>query len=85
MSKVDPIPGGISQPRCTRKTQPLHVVQVGDALLRISTVEAISGLSKSTIYAKAARNEFPQPIRIGARCTRFRAADVMAWLAARAA
>ena len=70
--------------RQRRGAQPLHVVQLAEALLRISTVEAISGLSKSTIYAKAAKHEFPQPIKLGARCTRFRAADVMAWLAAQA-
>jgi prophage regulatory protein len=52
--------------------------------LRISTVESVTGLSKSTIYSKLANNEFPQPIRLGTRCTRFRASDVTAWLAAQA-
>lgn len=66
----------------TRKPQPLHAAQVAEALLRIPTVEAITGLSRSTIYAKLKAGEFVEPVRIGARCTRFRAGDVQAWLAA---
>jgi prophage regulatory protein len=68
-----------------RAEQPIHVMQLADALLRISTVQTVTGLSKSTIYTKLANNEFPQPIRLGARCTRFRAADVTAWLVSQAA
>lgn len=68
-----------------RKAQPLDAAQVADALLRLATVEALTGLSRSTIYARLARQEFPEPVRLGARCTRFRAGDVQAWLAAQAA
>lgn len=70
-----------AKPR-TRAQQPLHAAQVAEALLRLSTVEAITGLSRSTIYAKVKAGEFVEPIRLGARCTRFRAGDVQAWLAA---
>lgn len=72
-----------TKPR-TRPQQPLHAAQLADALLRLSTVEAITGLGRSTIYAKlkAADGSFPQPIRLGARCTRWKAGDVQAWLAA---
>ncbi len=73
--------GAVTKPRA-RPQQPLHALQVADALLRLATVEAITGLGRSTIYAKLANNEFPEPIRLGARCTRFRAGDVQAWLAA---
>ncbi len=66
----------------TRTQQPLHAAQVAEALLRLRTVEAITGLSRSTIYAKLKAGEFVEPVRIGARCTRFRAGDVQAWLAA---
>jgi prophage regulatory protein len=76
--------GPATKPRA-RAAQPLHVAQLADALLRLSTVEAITGLGKSSIYSKLAKNEFPQPVRIGARCTRFRAGDVQAWLAAQSA
>ena len=67
-----------------RTRQPLHAAQVADALLRLATVEALTGLGRSTIYAKLAKNQFPQPVRLGARCTRFRAGDVQAWLVAQA-
>lgn len=67
-------------------TQPLHAAQISDALLRLRTVEAITGLAGSTIYAKLkdGTGGFPQPIRIGSRCTRWRAGDIQAWLAAQA-
>ena len=70
-----------SKPRA-RTLQPLHAAQVAEALLRLRTVEAITGLSRSTIYAKLKAGEFVEPVRLGARCTRFRAGDVQAWLAA---
>jgi prophage regulatory protein len=62
--------------------QPLHAAQIADALLRLPTVQAITGLSKTTIYTLVSRNEFPRPIRRGSRCTRWRAGDVSAWLQA---
>ena len=57
--------GPVTKPR-VRPTQPLNVAQVADALLRISTVEALTGLGKSTIYAKLnlIRN-LPQPAGAG--------------------
>ncbi len=73
--------GAAPKPR-TRTQQPLHAAQVAEALLRLRTVEAITGLSRSTIYAKLKAGEFVQPVRLGPRCTRFRAGDVQAWLAA---
>lgn len=73
--------GTASKPRKPSQ-QPLQAAQLAEALLRLSTVVAITGLSRSSIYARLAASQFPQPIRLGARCTRFRAADVQAWLAA---
>jgi prophage regulatory protein len=67
-----------------RNPQPLHVAQISDALLRLSTVEALTGWSRSTVFAKVKKGEFVAPIRLGARCTRFRAGDVQAWLASKA-
>jgi prophage regulatory protein len=66
----------------TRAQQPMEAVTVPDALLRIQTVTALTGLSVSTIYRLVAAGTFPQPRRLGARCTRWRAGDVTAWLAA---
>lgn len=50
-----------------------------DTLLHLPTVIAMTGLSRSTIYA---RQDFPRPVRLSARCVRWRAGDVLAWLAA---
>jgi prophage regulatory protein len=63
----------------------VHVAQVNDALLKIKTVRDLTGLSEATIYRKIAAGQFVAPIRMGTRCTRFRAGDVMAWLRAQAA
>ena len=62
--------------------QPLHAAQIADALLRLPTVVALTALSKTSLYGMVSRNEFPQPIRRGNRCTRWRSADVTAWLQA---
>lgn len=65
-----------------RNPQPLHAVQLADALLRITTVTQATGLSSATVYRKLAAGEFPQPVRLGSRCTRWKAADVRAWIQA---
>jgi prophage regulatory protein len=62
--------------------QPLYAAELADALLRLATVQAVVGLSKTTIYTLVSRGDFPQPIRRGNRCTRWRSADVTAWLQA---
>lgn len=62
--------------------QPLHAAQIADALLRLPTVQALVGLSKTTIYTLTARGEFPQPIRRGNRCTRWKASSAISWLQA---
>ncbi len=65
--------------------QPLDAVQLSDALLRMQTVAQATGLSTATIYRKLAAGEFPEPVRLGARCTRWKAADVRAWIQAQGA
>lgn len=61
--------------------QPIEAVTLPDALLKKPTVCAITGLSGSTIDRKTASKSFPAPIKLGTRCTRWRAADIRAWLA----
>ncbi len=65
--------------------QSLEAAALPDALLKIQTVGTVTGLSASSIFRKTAAGEFPDPVRLGARCTRWRAADVRAWLAAQVA
>ena len=62
--------------------QPLDAATIPDALLKVGTVAAVTGLSSSSIFRKVAAGEFPQPVRLGKRCTRWRAGLVTAWLAA---
>lgn len=65
--------------------QPLHVAQIAEALLRMRTAAQISGLSEATLYRKAASDPtFPKLVKMGQRCTRIRAGDLTAWLAAQA-
>ncbi len=69
------------QPR--QPLQSLHAVQIADALLKIQTVIAVTGLSESSIRRKMGEGKFPQAIKDGARCTRWRAGDVTNWLRAK--
>lgn len=75
-TKQDPTRGN------DRNPQPLNALQLSDALLRIQTVAQATGLSSATIYRKLAAGEFCAPVRLGKRCTRFKAADVRAWIQA---
>jgi prophage regulatory protein len=40
-------------------------------------------LSRSSIYAKAARGEFPRPVSLGARAVGWLSSDVEGWIADR--
>ncbi|MFO1252911.1 MAG: helix-turn-helix domain-containing protein [Inhella sp.] len=64
-----------------RAEQPLHAAQIADALLKLPTVQALTGLGKTSIYERIKTGEF-KPVRLGKRCTRVRAADIQAWLQA---
>lgn len=66
----------------TRQT--LAAYAVDDALLRLDVVIQVTGQAKATIYRKVAAGDFPEPVRMGARCTRWRAGAVRAWLAEKA-
>jgi prophage regulatory protein len=51
--------------------------------LAMPEVEALSGRKKSKIYNLIAAGEFPAPEKDGPRCSRWRAGDVLEWLAKR--
>lgn len=70
-------------PGKARPRQSLHAAQIADALLRLQSVQDLSGLGKTSIYKAINAGELT-PVRMGKRCTRFRAADVLAWLQAKA-
>lgn len=71
----------MNNPRQPEKRQPIEASTLPDALLKVSTVEAMTGLSRATIYRKLA-DGFPQPVRLGSRCTRWPAAAVREWIQA---
>lgn len=76
----------LGRDRGKRNPQPLHAAQISDALLTIRTASAVAGLSSATIYRRAANDPtFPKLIRLSARCTRIRAGELTAWLAAQGA
>ena len=78
-SRAQPVRGN------DRNPQSLEALQLSDALLRIATVRQATGLSTATIYRKLNAGEFPQPVRLGARCSRWKAEDVRAWIQAQGA
>jgi prophage regulatory protein len=65
--------------------QPIEALTLPDALLKVQTVCAATGLSSATIFRKTAAGAFPAPVRLGARCTRWKSGDVRSWLAAQTA
>lgn len=60
--------------------QPVSVAENPDALLRFDVVMTLVGFGKSTLFKWSRLGLFPAPVRLGARCTRWRAGDVTAWL-----
>lgn len=56
---------------------------MAERILRRPEVEARTGLSRSTIYAWMDLNEFPRPVKLGARLVGWKQSDIDAWLAAR--
>lgn len=65
--------------------QPASTLHIPGALLLPAVTAIVTGLSIPTLYRKcrAQPQEFPAPVKLGTRCTRWRADDVRAWLAAR--
>ena len=54
-------------------------------MLRLPTVRARTGLSRSTIYLRISRGTFPAPVSLGGRAVGWIEAEVNAWLTARIA
>ena len=52
-------------------------------LYRLPQVREITGLGRSTIYAKIKTGDFPAPINLGIRAVAWRAADVAGWVDSR--
>lgn len=52
-------------------------------LLKLKQVQGIVPLSRSSIYEKMARGEFPRPIKLGTRAVAWRSDEITAWIVAR--
>jgi prophage regulatory protein len=54
-----------------------------ERVLRRPEVEALTGLSRSTLYSWMKRGDFPRPVALGTRAVGWRESDLENWLAAR--
>lgn len=52
-------------------------------ILRLPTVKARTGLSRSTIYLRVSEGSFPAPVSLGGRAVGWIEAEVNDWLAKR--
>ncbi len=61
----------------------LHEDARADRLLRIVDVAALCSLSKSEIYKRVKRDEFPRAVSIGPRAVRWKQSAIHLWIASR--
>ncbi len=50
------------------------------SILRLPSVKSRTGLSRSTIYLRISKGEFPKPISLGGRSVGWLEADIDDWL-----
>ena len=58
--------------------QPPDAAKAPDALLKIETVCALRGVRRTKVYDDMAAGLWPHPIKLGVRCVRWPASDVIA-------
>ena len=56
-----------------------------ETLLRRPQVEAMTGLSRASIYALMKRGEFPKPVKLGVQARAWKRSEVAAWIESREA
>lgn len=54
--------------------------EAADRILRINSVLERTGLTRSTLYRKMERGEFPKQVKIAQRCAGWRESAVKEWL-----
>lgn len=52
-----------------------------EKFLKISEVVVTAGISRSLIYSLIKAGKFPEPIRIGTKCKRWRESEILSWMA----
>ncbi len=55
-------------------------VNMAPSILRLPTVQARTGLSRSTIYLRISEGGFPKPVSLGGRAVGWVEAEINAWL-----
>ena len=70
-----------SLPKRAPAAQPLHAAQIADALLKLKTLQDLSGLGKTSLYARISAGEL-EVVRLGKRCTRVRGSEAQRFLKA---
>lgn len=50
------------------------------AIIRLPEVKARTGLSRSTIYLRISRGEFPPPVSLGGRAVGWIETEIQAWI-----
>ena len=50
-------------------------------ILRLPTVKAITGLSRSTIYLRMSEGSFPRQVNLGSRAVGWLASEIDHWIA----
>jgi predicted DNA-binding transcriptional regulator AlpA len=63
----------------SRIAQPLQAAQISEALLKLQTVQDLSGLGKTSLYARIKAGDLAV-IRLGKRCTRVTGAEAQRFL-----
>jgi len=53
---------------------------MANTILRLPTVKTRTGLSRSTIYLRISRGEFPSSISLGGRAVGWLESDIESWL-----
>ena len=59
------------------------MVTENERLIRLPEVLNLCGLSRSAVYEMIPKDEFPRPVRIGARSVGRRQSEIQHWMAAR--
>lgn len=49
-------------------------------LLTLTEVERLTGLKSSAIYNRIKSGNFPQPVSLSSRCSRFFESEVLTWM-----
>lgn len=66
--------------RVVTKTQAAQPAPADDRLIADREVAHLIGASRSWPWKLARDGRFPKPIKLSARCTRWRLSDVRAWM-----